>query len=126
MSNWKTSQNPKVHQRALNALARKINKSVENDPMWKGRYCVRQYRAWWRPYWEEPDYYVFYAQFVFYDKKTHKTYLTNIREGNEWLFLGGSKLWWEMNDFIINSGVWEEVPRITYENTPDFRGIEIL
>lgn len=122
---WKTSQNRKVHQRALNTLARKINKNIENDPMWKGRYCVRQYRSWWQPYWEEPDYYVFYSQFILYDKKTHKTYLTNIKSANDWLFAHGYKLWREMNDFILNSGVWEENPRPTYENTPDFRNIII-
>ena len=121
----KTSQNRKIHQRALNALARKINKNVENDPMWKGRYCVRQYRSWWRPHWEEPDYYRFFAQFIFYDKKTRKTYLTDVKSDNDWLFWNGHKLWREMNDFILDSGVWEEEPRITYENTPDFRNVMI-
>ena len=123
--NWKTSQNRKNHQRALNALARKINKDVRDDPMWKGRYYVRQYRSWWRPYWEEPDYYVFYAQFILYDKKTRKTYLTGIKSANDWQFLGGYKLWREMNDFILDSGVWQEEPHITYENTPDFRNVMV-
>ena len=122
---WKTSQNRKVHQRALNTLMRKINKNVENDLMWKGRYCMRQYRYWWLPYWEEPDYYVFYAQFIFYDKKTHKTHLTDIKSANDWSFGHGYKLWREMNDFILDSGVWEEEPKPTYENTPDFRSIII-
>jgi len=120
-----TSQNRKKHQRALNALARKINKNIENDQLWKGRYCVRQYRAWWRSCWEEPDYYRFFAQFIFYDKKTHKTYITDIKSGNDWLFWNGHKLWREMNDFILDSGVWEENPRPTYENTTNFRGIGI-
>ena len=66
---WKTSQNRKIHQRAINKSMRELNKNIENDPLWKGRYCVRQYRSWWQPHWEEPDYYVFYAQFIFYDKK---------------------------------------------------------
>ena len=122
---WKTSQNRKVHQRALNTLMRKINKNVENDLMWKGRYCVRQYRYWWLPYWEEPDYYVFYAQFIFYDKKTHKTHLTDIKSATDWSSGHGYKLWCEMNDFILDSGVWEEEPKPTYENTPDFRSIII-
>ena len=123
--NWKISQNRKNHQRALNTLARKINKNVKEDPMWKGRYCVRQYKSWWRTYCEEPNYYVFYAQFIFYDKKTNKTYLTDIKSANDWQFLGGYKLWREMNDFILDSGVWQEEPRITYENTPDFRNVAI-
>lgn len=122
---WKTSQNRKNHQRALNTLARRINKDVRDDPMWKGRYCVRQYKSWWRPYWEEPDYYVFYAQFILYDKKTNKTYLTGIKSANDWQFLNGYKLWREMNDFILDSGVWQEEPRITYENTPNFRNVII-
>ena len=120
-----TSQNRKKYQRALNSAARKINKNVKNDPLWKGRYCMRQYRAWWRPYWEEQDYYVFYAQFIFYDKKTKKTYLTDIKSASDWLFLEGWKLWLEMNDFIINSGVWEEVPRPTYETAPDYRNVDV-
>ena len=121
----KTSQNQKNHQRALNKLVRVINKNIYNDPLWKGRFEIRQYKAWWRPYWEEPDYYVFYAQFIFYDKKTKKTYLTDIKSANDWQFLGGYKLWLEMNDFILNSGFWEEKPRPTYENAPNFRDIAI-
>lgn len=123
--NWKTSQNRKVHQRALNALMRKINKNIENDPLLKGRYCIRQYRSWWRPYWEERDYYVFYAQFILYDKKKHITYRTDIRSANDWQLLYGCKLWLEMNDFILNSRIWEENPRPAYENTPDFRNVII-
>ena len=122
---WKTSQNRKVHQRALNALARKINKNVENDSMWKGRYCVRQYRSWWQPDWGEPSYYVFYSQFILYDKKTHKTRFTHIQSANDWLFAHGYKLWREMNDFIIDSGVWKENPQPTCENTPNFRNITV-
>ena len=122
---WKTSQNRKNHQRAINKTMRVLNKNIENDPLWKGRYCVRQYRGWWKPDWEEPNYYIFYAQFIFYDKKTHKTYLTGIKSANDWLFGYGHKLWLEMNDFILESGVWEENPRPTYKNTPDFRNIII-
>ena len=120
-----TSQNRKNHQRAINKLMRLLNKNIENDLLWKGRYCVRQYRAWWRPYWEEPNYYIFLVQFIFYDKKTHKTYVTDIKSANDWLFWNGHKLWREMNDFILNSEVWEEKPHPTYENTPDFRNIII-
>ena len=122
---WKTSQNRKVYQRAINRLMRKLNTNIKNDPLWKGRYCVRQYRCWWRPYWEEPDYYVFYSQFILYDKKTHRTHLTDIKSANDWLFGYGYKLWREMNDFIIDSGVWAETPRPTHKNTPDFRNIII-
>lgn len=122
---WKTSQNRKNHQRAINKSMRVLNKNIENDPLWKGRYCVRQYRGWWKPDWEEQNYYIFYVQFIFYDKKTHKTYLTGIKSANDWLFGYGHKLWLEMNDFILESGVWEENPRPTYENTPDFRDIII-
>ena len=82
-----TSQNRRKQQRALNKIARELNKNIESDPLWKGRYCVRQYKSWWRPYWEEPDYYVFYAQFIFHDKKTHKTYLTGIKYLDMILFL---------------------------------------
>ena len=122
---WKTSQSRKTHQRASNKTMRIINKDVENDPLWKGRYCIRQYKAWWRPYWEEQDYYIFYIQFILYDKKTHKTYITDIKSSNDWLFFSGYKVWREMNDFILDSGVWQEEPRPTYENTPDFRNIII-
>lgn len=121
-----TSQNRKNHQRAINKIMRSINKNIVNDPLWKGRYCVRQYRSWWRRYWEEPNYYVFYAQFIFHDKKTHKIYITNTRSANDWLFLNGYKLWMEMNDFILDSGVWQENPRPTYETAPDYRKVEVL
>ena len=66
-----------------------------------------------------------FTKFIFHDKKTHKTYITDVKFGNDWLFWDGHKLWREMNDFILDSGVWEENPRPTYENTPDFRNIII-
>jgi len=118
---WKISQNRKVHQRAINKLMRNINQNIYNDPLWKGRYYIRQYKCWWSRDWEDPTYYRFIVQFILYDRKTNLNYLTCLRTSNDWLFLNGYKLWREMNDFILDSRVWEENPRPTYENTPDFR-----
>ena len=122
---WKTSQKRKVHQRAINKIVRNLNQTIEQDELWKGRYCVRQYKSWWISYQEEPTYHFLCTQFIFYDKKTNKTFVTDIKSVNTWMFLHGFKLWQAMNDFIINSGVWEEDPRPTRENTQNFRKIVI-
>ena len=39
---WLTSMNKKRHQREINRLIRKINKSIEKDELWNGRFCIKQ------------------------------------------------------------------------------------
>lgn len=39
---WLTSHNKKRHQRAINRLVRAINKNLENDELWCGRFMICQ------------------------------------------------------------------------------------
>lgn len=39
---WLTSQNKKRHQRAINKLVREMNRNLERDELWCGRFMIRQ------------------------------------------------------------------------------------
>lgn len=122
---WLNSQNPKRHQHRMNQLIRLINDNVENDPMWKGRYYVRQIQSSWSGFYGDNDpRRTLYTRLELVDRKTNKREETGWETVNSWCFNSGYKVWRLINDFIINSGVWEEEPRIMYENTPDYRGME--
>ena len=47
---WLTSKDRKRHHRAMNDIMRQINRNVENDPLWKGRFYVRQIASQWSEY----------------------------------------------------------------------------
>lgn len=118
---WLTSQNRKRHQRVINAVVRWMNKDIHDDPMWKARFYVRQFDARWVRDPDDRQYYRLYVRLRAYDRKTGKTLDMPWWSANDLAYFWGYKLWREMNDFILNSGVWEEEPRITYDNTPDYR-----
>ena len=42
---WLTSMNKKRHQREMNRLIRKTNKSIEKDELWNGRFCIKQVKS---------------------------------------------------------------------------------
>lgn len=118
---WKTTQNRKKQQRAVNAVVRWMNKDIYNDPMWKARFYIRQIDARWFRYEDDHCYHQLAVRLRAYDRKTGKTHDMPWYTLNDLTYFWGYKIWREMNDFILNSGVWEEEPRITYENTPDYR-----
>lgn len=64
-----TSQYKKVYQRKLNWFIRKINKEMEKDPLWRGRFVVKQYSTQLIKTQCSRDY-VFAASVYFVDKKT--------------------------------------------------------
>ena len=100
---WKTSCNPKVHQRAINRVLRAINQNVYNDDLWMGRFFVRQYRREVRCY---DGYMSMYVELRFYDHKTQK-YSSEFLTSNDIILWGGSKIWSLMNDFIVEDiDVW--------------------
>ena len=107
-------------QKEVNKKVRNLNLNIKNDPLWKGRYFARQVKA---KFFDFEDGSGVTIQFVlrYTDRKTGETknfYFDSYSGGTRWLS-------WEffetMNDFIIKSGVWEENPRPTYDNTPDYR-----
>ncbi len=107
MQNWLTSKDKKRHQRAMNKLMRNLNKNIENDSLWKGRFYIRQIASDWL-YYEDKSGGTLYVRLRFYDRKTGIT--KDVWDTvNHWRFLGGSNLFWAMNDFIIKDvDVWNE------------------
>lgn len=111
------SHNRKNHQRWFNQYCRYINKTIENDDLWLGRFCVKQVRSdihWF----EDNSGGMMAAEILMRDKKTGITksrWYTGL--DMDW------KFWRDFNDFIIEDcKVWEEVPN-PYENKIDFRKV---
>ena len=104
---WLTSKNRKRHQRAMNDIMRQMNRNVENDPLWKGRFYVRQIASQWSEY-EDKSGAELWVVLRFYDKKTGIT--KEVAETvNHWRYFNGSHMWWAMNNFIIEDvKVWDE------------------
>lgn len=120
MKGWLTSQNRKVHQRAMNQAMRAINKNIERDDLWNGRFIVRQHRAEWIPY-EDNSGRELYVSLKFIDRCTGRHFIIN-DSVNHWLFWGGSALWRAMNDFIVKQcDVWnEELARTNLQAWRDY------
>ena len=104
---WLTSKDRKRHQRAMNDIMRQINRNVENDPLWKGRFYVRQIASQWSEY-EDKSGAELWVVLRFYDKKTGIT--KEVAETvNHWRYFNGSHMWWAMNNFIVEDvRVWDE------------------
>ena len=109
------SHNRKNHQRWFNQYCRYVNKSIEDDDLWLGRFYVRQNRTFIE-WFEDNSGGLMYAEIHMIDKKTKK-----VRVGwysgleMDW------KFWRDFNNFIIEDcKVWEEVPDIR-TNRIDYR-----
>lgn len=99
MKYWLSSKNRKVHQRAMNRLMRILNKQIENDDVWKGRYYVRQKAHQWYEY-EDKSGAELLVVLELHDQTTGKS--KELADTvNHWRFLGGNSLWMAMNDFIV-------------------------
>lgn len=111
------SHNRKNHQRWFNQYCRYVNKTVENDSLWLGRFYISQARTkmdWFEDYSGG----LMTAEIIMHDRKTGRT-----RHG----FYNGLamdwRFWCDFNDFIINDcKVWEENPS-PYENRVDYRSM---
>ena len=105
---WMTSMNRKKHQRAMNKIVRVLNKNLEEDELWKGRFYVRQVASRFQTYSDKSGAELFVILRL-YDKETK---LTKDVHGfvNSWRFLNGYDLWRAMNDFIVEYvEVWRNV-----------------
>ena len=112
------SHNRKNHQRWFNQYCRHINKVMEDDDLWLGRFCVKQ-EATHMNWFEDKSGGIMYALIAMRDKKTGKT-VTRWYSGldMDW------KFWWDFNDFIIKDcKVWEEKPD-PRDNRIDFRKVK--
>ena len=109
------SHNRKNHQRWFNQYCRYVNRTIEDDDLWLGRFYVSQARTF-MDWFEDNSGGIMYAEVVMHDRKTNRT-----RHG----YYGGLdmdwKFWRDFNDFIIEDcKVWEEVPDVRM-NRIDYR-----
>lgn len=109
MRNWLTSQNRKVHQRAINRAICAFNKSLEQDDLWNGRFIVRQYEdsPQWRKYGDGSGAEL-WVKLKFIDRATGRYYVGG-RTVNEWCYFNGWNIWQLMNWLITEHwDVWQE------------------
>lgn len=112
----KTSLKRKKHQRSINKIIRAMNKSICDDPIWLGRFEMRQIHS---------DFYVYGdksgAEMIVYveliDKKTHEAKMVRLEESQFFDY----DVWRAMNDFICN----DLQISISHEPIEDFRKIKI-
>lgn len=118
---WTHSYNRRKHQRKLNKAMRLMNRSIENDPLWRGRFCVRSGKSRMYHY-DDGSGAELLCELVFIDKKTGKT-VTDYNEVNSWCWGHAGNIWHRMNTFITEDcDVWSENPN-PYKDTVDYRNV---
>ncbi len=103
------------HQRWFNQYVRYINKTMEEDDLWLGRFYVTQ-EATCMEWFEDGSGGLMRALLVMHDRKTGRCcYKSYDGLDMDWRF------WQDFNQFIIEDcKVWEEVPDIRV-NRIDYR-----
>lgn len=87
----------KKHQRKVTRAIRTMNKDIEQDKLWKGRFFARTLKTSFRIYPDKSGA-VIYVFLQFCDKKTG---ITRAEWFDEWDIMRW-KMFWSMNDFIVN------------------------
>lgn len=111
MTGWKSSSNRKKHQRALNKVIKNINHSLLQDDLWMGRFYIKQGSySYFYPY-EDGSGWNLYVVLEMHDRLTgQKKEIGD--EVNHFCMWNGSKLFWELNSFIVETcDVWRQDPR---------------
>ena len=113
-----TSMHRKKHQRKINKQVRLVNKLIEEDSLWRGRFVIRQ-KAYYFGHYEDKSGWYMYNTLEFRDKKTRIT-KEYTESAFHWLF--GATMALVMNDFIVTRcKVWEnEKP---YKDLTDYRAV---
>lgn len=122
---WLRSLNRKKYQRRINQYVRAMNKNIENDDLWRGRFYVRQVGF--------PEFHIYddrsgadlFIHLRCYDRLTGE-YTDGWADVNEWCHFGGSKLWHFVNDAIVDKmNVWRKDEfdpyKLRYEAKYDYR-----
>lgn len=105
---WLTSNSRKRHQRALNKLVRKMNKDIEEDKRWQGRFYVHQvgHSEWY--HYDDKSGSELEVCLECVDRKTNKRY-RRYGHVNFWRCFSGWHLFEFMNWFIVDYiNVWNE------------------
>ena len=119
MKHWKTINNRKKIQRHVNKVLRDINKSIERDDLWLGRFYCKQENICY--YWSEDHTDLNFTLMVsFTDRKTGRVMVSYYHRGQ--LMGTAWRVWQDMNDFIVyHVQVWQEDPRPSLDNVWDYR-----
>ena len=89
---------------------KKLNKNIENDDLWLGRFYVKRNE-------------MFSSFLEFHDKKTGAIRF-EYYPASSWNFFDGIKLWETMNDFIVeHCRVWSENPAPSIKTAVDYRKV---
>ena len=122
---WICNFNKKKQQRLMNKLVRRMNKNIELDPLWKGRFCVRQVGSpQWTVYDDKSGAELF-VHLLFIDKKTKKVMLKADTVA-VWSHLNAWRLLFDMNYFITGwCETWRSGKRPSEKNAIDFTNTEV-
>lgn len=119
MRGWKTTLKRKKIQRHINMVLRDMNRNIENDPLWLGRFYAHQESI---QYEMSEDGSYCYARVIvkLTDRKTGKFVYHHFHKED---FMGFTwRVWQAMNDFIVKyCKVWEESPYPSIKNPWDYR-----
>ena len=97
-------------QRKVNKVVREVNRSIERDTLWNGRFYITQCGSQYYRY-EDGSGGQLFVRFVFVDKKTGDFAVLHEDSVGVLLF-NGNKLAWKMNEFITEyCKVWEKETR---------------
>ena len=103
------------HQHWFNQYCRYVNRTIENDNLWLGRFYISQNRTFIHKF-EDNSGMMMYAEIIMHDRKTgrqHYGWYNGL--DMDWRF------WRDFNNFIIEDcKVWEEVPDVR-KNRIDIR-----
>ena len=111
MKGWLCSKKRKRHQRAMNKLVRDMNKNIEKDNLWQGRFYARQVGNSQFYEFQDRSGAELFVGIQCVDRKTGRTY-TRWDTVNSWRHMNGWDLWEFMNWFIVEFiEVWSENPR---------------
>lgn len=119
MYNWKITTNRKKIQRHINSVLRDMNRNIECDNLWLGRFYAHQECITFEMS-DDGTYCYARVKVRFTDRKTGK-YCYHCFHKED--FMGSTyKIWSAMNDFIIKfCDVWNEDPRPSIHNPWDYR-----
>ena len=122
MTGYTWSFDRKKHQRKMNRYVRELNKNIENDELWQGRFVMFQTRSQFVHFQDGSGAYLT-VELCLYDKKT-KQYKLVRGEVNSWVCPGPWRLFCAMNNFIVEDvDVWrKEDPR---NEKKDYRSVPI-
>ena len=114
MINHRTSLKRKRHQQLINKYVRAMNKNLQEDNIWRGRFEIRQIHSDFHVYEDKSGAYII-GYFEIVDKLTHKARMVRLEESQ---FID-AYIWKAVNDFICN----DIVAPVKYEG--DFRNVNI-